>query len=158
MWTIAPQAPLSTGFSRKEHWSELPFPSPMHESVRHHQACAQNKGLSRDSRLQGNGNPLQYSCLGNAMDRGAWWATVHGVAKSQTGAAASARQPGLPQFGAAGLESRNCGSARGLGATACFLRFFPGIWESPRAPPQRNGGLPPSRGRARCFVSQRSWM
>ena len=29
----------------------------------------------------GNGNPLQYSCLGNPMDRGPWWATVHGVAK-----------------------------------------------------------------------------
>ena len=33
---------------------------------------------------EGNGNPLQYSCLGNPMDRGAWWATVHGVAKSRT--------------------------------------------------------------------------
>ena len=33
---------------------------------------------------EGNGNPLQYSCLENPMDRGAWWATVHGVAKSQT--------------------------------------------------------------------------
>ena len=32
-----------------------------------------------------NGNPLQYSCLGNFMDRGTWKATVHGVAKSQTG-------------------------------------------------------------------------
>ena len=32
----------------------------------------------------GNGNPLQYSCLGNPMDRGAWWAIVHGVTKSQT--------------------------------------------------------------------------
>ena len=31
-----------------------------------------------------NGNPLQYSCLENSMDRGAWWATVHGVAKSRT--------------------------------------------------------------------------
>ena len=31
-----------------------------------------------------HGNPLQYSCLENPMDRGAWWATVHGVAKSQT--------------------------------------------------------------------------
>ena len=30
---------------------------------------------------EGNGNPLQYSCLGNRMDRGAWWATVHGVVK-----------------------------------------------------------------------------
>ena len=29
----------------------------------------------------GHGNPLQYSCLGNPMDRGAWWATVHGVAE-----------------------------------------------------------------------------
>ena len=33
---------------------------------------------------QGNGNPLQYSCLGNPMDGGAWCATVHGVAKSRT--------------------------------------------------------------------------
>ena len=31
-----------------------------------------------------NGNPLQYSCLGNRMDRGAWWAVVHGVTKSWT--------------------------------------------------------------------------
>ena len=33
---------------------------------------------------EGNGNPLQYSCLENPMDRGAWWATVRGVAKSRT--------------------------------------------------------------------------
>ena len=33
---------------------------------------------------EGNVNPIQYSCLGNPMDRGVWWATVHGVAKSQT--------------------------------------------------------------------------
>ena len=33
---------------------------------------------------EGNGNPLYYSCLGNSMDGGAWWATVHGVAKSWT--------------------------------------------------------------------------
>ena len=46
---------------------------------------------SKDSILElgrspggGNGNPLQYSCLGNPTDRGAWWATVHGVTKSQT--------------------------------------------------------------------------
>ena len=32
----------------------------------------------------GNGNPFQYSCLRNTMDRGAWWATVYGFAKSQT--------------------------------------------------------------------------
>ena len=33
---------------------------------------------------EGNGNPLQYFCLGNPMDRGAWEATVYGVTKSQT--------------------------------------------------------------------------
>ena len=32
---------------------------------------------------EGNGNPLHYSCLINPMDRGAWWATVHGVAESE---------------------------------------------------------------------------
>ena len=40
-------------------------------------------GLGR-SPGEGNGNPLSYSCLENPMDGGAWWATVHGVAKSQT--------------------------------------------------------------------------
>ena len=34
---------------------------------------------------EGNGNPLQYSCLENPVDGGAWWAIVHGVAKSWTG-------------------------------------------------------------------------
>ena len=33
---------------------------------------------------EGDGNPLQYSCLGKLMDRGAWWATVHGVSESWT--------------------------------------------------------------------------
>ena len=40
-------------------------------------------GLGR-SPGEGIGNPLQYSCLENSMDRGAWWATVHRVAKGQT--------------------------------------------------------------------------
>ena len=53
-----------------------------------------NKGITCQSRYLeyryryypgvGNGNPLQYPWLGNPMDRGAWWATAHGVAKSQT--------------------------------------------------------------------------
>ena len=52
-----------------------------------------NAGYTRDagsipgsgrSPGEGNGTPLQYSCLGNPMDRGAWQAIVHGVAKSQT--------------------------------------------------------------------------
>ena len=52
-----------------------------------------NAGGARDASLilgsgrflgEGNGKPLQYSCLGNPMDRGAWQVMVHGVAKSQT--------------------------------------------------------------------------
>ena len=52
-----------------------------------------NAGDTRDTGLipgskrspgEGNDNPFQYSCLENFMDRGAWWATVHGVTKSQT--------------------------------------------------------------------------
>ena len=39
-------------------------------------------GLGR-SPGEGNSNPLQYSCLKNSMDRGAWWATVHGVTKTE---------------------------------------------------------------------------
>ena len=53
-----------------------------------------NAGDARDADLipgsgrspgGGHGNPLQYSCLENPMDRGVWWATVHGVSKSWTG-------------------------------------------------------------------------
>ena len=52
-------------------------------------ACqAGDEGLiprSERSPWRRNGNPFQYSCPGNLMDRGAWWATVRGAAKSQTG-------------------------------------------------------------------------
>ena len=40
-------------------------------------------GLGR-SPGERNGDPLQYSCLGNPIDRGGWWATVHGIAESNT--------------------------------------------------------------------------
>ena len=43
-----------------------------------------NKAFSITTVGEGNGTPLQYSCLENPMDGGAWWARVHGVAKSQT--------------------------------------------------------------------------
>ena len=51
--------------------------------------CRKQKNLGFDPWVgrypgRGNGNSLQYSCLGNPMDRGAWWATVHGVTKSRT--------------------------------------------------------------------------
>ena len=94
-WTIAHQAPLSMGFSRQEHWSELPFPSPGDhpspgtEPVSFTSACNAGLNLGRTpgsgrSPGEGNGNSLQYSRLENNKDRGGWWATVHGVAKSWT--------------------------------------------------------------------------
>ena len=58
LWSAACQVPLSSVIS----WSLRKFRSPE----------------------EGNGNPLQYSCLENSVDRGAWRATVYGVAKSQT--------------------------------------------------------------------------
>ena len=62
---------------------DLGFPC---SSVGKESACsAVDPGLipgSRRSPEEGNGNPLQYPCLENLMDRGSWWAVVHGVAKS----------------------------------------------------------------------------
>ena len=43
-----------------------------------------NSALEAGSTIEGNGTSLQYSCLEDPMDGGAWWAAVHGVAKSQT--------------------------------------------------------------------------
>ena len=45
---------------------------------------ADTRGPLRGVVEEGNGTPFQYSCLENPMDGGPWWATVHGVAKSQT--------------------------------------------------------------------------
>ena len=69
------------------------FPLKIHQgfpggSVDKESACGMGEmcsipGLGR-APGEGNGNPLQYPCLENPMDRGAWWPTVHGVAKSQT--------------------------------------------------------------------------
>ena len=110
LWTIAQQAPLSMGFSRQIlegvtiSFSNLLFTSPFKLKGEKNvlstpitslggsevKASACNAGdlgsipgLGR-SPGEGNTNPLQYSCLENPMDGGTCWATVHGVAKSQT--------------------------------------------------------------------------
>ena len=64
---------------------DLDFPggSDGKESAWNAGDAGSNAGLGRCPG-KGNGNPLQYSCLGNSMERGSWWATVHGVLKSQT--------------------------------------------------------------------------
>ena len=104
LWTVAHQAPLSMGFSKQEYWSGLPCPPP--GDLPNPGIEYRSPTLWADSLLselpaitintcnktgqqypleKGKaGYPLQYSCLENPMDKGAWWATVHGVAKSQT--------------------------------------------------------------------------
>ena len=90
-WPAAYQAPPSMGFSRQKYWSGVPLPSPQVALVVKNSPA--NAGAIRDagsipgsgrSPGEGDGTSLQYSCLENLMDGGAWWAAVHGVAKSQT--------------------------------------------------------------------------
>ena len=68
-WILYPQASLGGSDSK--------------ESAYNTEDLGSIPGLGR-SPGEGNGNPLWYSCLGNSMDRGVWWGTVHGVAKSWT--------------------------------------------------------------------------
>ena len=106
-WTIVHQAPPSMGFSRQEYWSGLPFPSP-NQSINRYKCTKFKIGIPNYHSTmfyqrfpwvfpfpfvlavphtlcrEDNGNPLQYSCLGNPMDRGAWWAAVYGVAQCWT--------------------------------------------------------------------------
>ena len=73
---------------RPERWQGLGFPdgSTGKESACHagHSGDADLISGSGRSPAGGNGNPLQYLCLQNPMDRGAWWAAVQGVAESRT--------------------------------------------------------------------------
>ena len=95
---IPPIFILYTLYSRQEYWNGLPFPSP--RDLPNPGIKPGSPALLADSlptELQGmpifilyqwvtgegNGTPLQYSCLENPMDGGAWWAAVHGVAESE---------------------------------------------------------------------------
>ena len=98
-------------FSRQEYWSGLAYPSPgdlpdpgieplpsalLTESLLSEPPGKPNilwsvkfeprwrMGMARAIFGEGNGNPLQYSCLENPRNRGAWWAAVYGVAQSWT--------------------------------------------------------------------------
>ena len=101
--------------------SILPLDFPGGTMVKNHPA---NAGDIRDADFiselgrcpgEGNGNPLQYSCLENPMDRGARQATVHGVAKSQT--RLSTAQHATPQRGMEFL-SKVCGANSNFNSTA----------------------------------------
>ena len=61
----------------------LPVQGTLKSLLQHHANAGDAGDLGR-SPEGGNGNPLQYSCLENSMDRGAWWASVNKVTQSQT--------------------------------------------------------------------------
>ena len=67
-------------------WERLTHAVPSGGSDGKESACSARDLIPGSGRSpgEGHGNPLLYSCLENPMDRGAWWATVHGVAKSWT--------------------------------------------------------------------------
>ena len=83
-------------FSRQEYWSGVPLPSPekLSYTVTKKVTVSRERSISgvmltgkiNNSKQDGEGNgpPLQYSCLENPMDEGAWKAAVHGVAEGQT--------------------------------------------------------------------------
>ena len=73
----------SLGLSSSLHYAGFPCSSDVKESACNAGNLGLTPGLGR-SPGEGNGNPLQCSCLENSMDRGTWWATVHEVTKSQT--------------------------------------------------------------------------
>ena len=66
-----------------EFWMDFPGGSEVKSSACNAGDLGSIPGSGR-SPGEGNGNPLQYSCLENPRDGGAWWATVHGIAKSWT--------------------------------------------------------------------------
>ena len=85
---IKPDCPpfLVKGQAIFSHFSAFGFPRG-HSGKEYGCQCRRCKRCRFNpwiGKIPGNGNPPQYSCLENSIDRGAWWATVHGVTKSQT--------------------------------------------------------------------------
>ena len=88
-WSL-PGSSIHGSFPSQEYWNGLPFPPPgdfpdPHVSNWINYISFQiYLSFYIISVTKCNGTPLQYSCLENPMDGGAWWAAVHGVAKSRT--------------------------------------------------------------------------
>ena len=80
VYTEKAMAPYSSTLARKIQWAEEPARLQSMGSLR----VGHNWSISLSCIGEGNGNPLQYSCLENPRDEGAWWAAVYGFAQSQT--------------------------------------------------------------------------
>ena len=83
IWKFTVHVLLKPGLGNFEHYFGLPGGSDGKVSARNAGDPGSIPRLGR-SPEEGNGNPLQYSCLENSMDGGPWWATAHGIAKSRT--------------------------------------------------------------------------
>ena len=116
-WTVAHQAPLSMGFSRQEHWNGVPCPSPGHRP------SLGIEPVSLALAREGHGTPLQCSCLENPMDRGAWWAAVHGVAGSWTRLSDLAGVAALAPAGGP-FSTEPASTLRHSASPWCKRRFF----------------------------------
>ena len=88
---------------------------------------------------EGNGNPLQYSCLENPKDRGAWWVAVYGVAQSRTR---------LKRFSSISLSSRGS-----LKSCLSFQGRLKGVWGSGEGPAHCVTGDAITQGRGGAAAS-----
>ena len=74
---------LETSMGRGAWWATIHGVSQSRTRLKQlNSSSSSSSSLHKTDRV-GNGIPLQYSCLENPMDRGAWWATIHGVAKTE---------------------------------------------------------------------------
>ena len=82
----APTCPLFFSLSKDSSCPILTSKNPNYSAKKqkHVSSCPGNWTVLLESPGEGNGTPLQYSCLENCMDGGAWWAAVHGIGKSRT--------------------------------------------------------------------------
>ena len=137
-------APHSSTFAWKIPWMEEPSGLQSMGLVESDTTERLHFHFSLSCLGEGNGNPLQCSCLENPKDRGAWWAAIYGVAQSQTRLKRQQQQQqqGLQCFSACasqsprfGLDCKQCPlwAAGGAGDTAAALRF-PAVINDPRAP------------------------
>ena len=105
-------APHSSTFAWKIPWTEEPGRLQSMGSLESDTTERLHFHFSLSCIGEGNGNPLQFSCLENSIDRGAWWATVHGVTELDTTEVDLYRNQKVKISSSWSLPSRNLPSLR----------------------------------------------
>ena len=115
-WCLKLDASSGMGWRRK--WQPTPVFLPGESCLSDLQSQTQLKQLSMHACIrEGDGSPLQYSCLENPRDRGAWWAAIYGVSQSQT----------WPKW-LSSSNSRSSGMERIVKASIYLERMQKGSW------------------------------